>query len=250
MTGLRAAISFLTRLRIRPSRTGDPAIGASIPWFPAVGAAIGLSVGGVYAGLRALEAPAIVASTVAVLGGVVLTGGLHEDGLADTADAMGGVGPEHAFTIMADPAHGTYGVLSLVGSVLLRVGALASMPSGTGVFVAVSANAVGRGAAVGVMAAFRSARPTGLGATYCDRIRRSVAIAGITPALVLTIGRLGWSGLASIVVAAGIAAAIGLATHRRYGGVTGDVLGAVEQLTEMSTYLILATITVRSMELV
>jgi adenosylcobinamide-GDP ribazoletransferase len=248
MTGLRAAISFLTRLPVRPSRTGDPAIGASIPWFPAVGAAIGLAVGGMYAGLRALEAPAMVASTVAVLGGVVLTGGLHEDGLADTADALGAGGPDHAFTIMVDPSHGTFGVLSLIASALLRIAALASVPPGTGVFVAVSANAVGRGAAVGVMAASWGARATGLGATYCDRTRRSVAIAGIIPALVVTIGASGWRGLASVVVAVGIAAALRVAAHRRYGGVTGDVLGAVEQLTEMSTYLVLAIVAVRSMK--
>jgi adenosylcobinamide-GDP ribazoletransferase len=246
MTGLLAAISFLTTVPVRPSRAQDPAIGASIPWFPLVGAAIGLAVGTTYAAVRALEAPGTVAATVAVFVGVVLTGGLHEDGLADTADAIGARGPEHAFTIMSDPTHGTYGVLSLIASLLLRVAALAAMPPAPGLLMAVSANTVGRSATLGLMAMSRSARETGLGATYINQTRRAFDIASTTPAMALVIGASGWGGLVSALGAVAILAAVRVIAHRRYGGVTGDVLGAAEQLTEMSTYLILATLAARS----
>lgn len=249
MTGLIAAISFLTTVPVRPSRTRDPAIGASIVWFPVVGAAIGLVVGTTYVAVRAVEVPTIVAATAAVVMGVVLTGGLHEDGLADTADAITARGPEHAFTIMADPTHGTYGVLSLVASLLLRVAALAALPPATGLLIAVSANTVGRGATVGLMAVSRRAREEGLGASYIARTRGIVSIACLTPAVGFVTGVSGWGGLVSALVAVAIVAVVRVMAYRRYGGVTGDVLGAAEQLTEMSTYLILATLAAPSIEL-
>lgn len=248
MTGLLGAISFLTRLHVRRPPVVDPAIGVSIPWFPAVGAMIGMAVGGVYVGLRALDTPALVASSFAVLGGIVLTGALHEDGLADTADALAARDPESALAIMADPAHGTYGVVSLIASVLTRVAALAAVSPLTGLFIAALANMVGRGSAVGLMAASRRARGTGLGATYVDRTRRSLAIVGITPALVLVIGAARWAGLVAILAAVAITAASGASAHRRFTGVTGDVIGAVEQLTEVSSFLILGTVAARSLE--
>lgn len=246
--GLIAAISFLTRVPVRSSRARDPAIAASILWFPMVGAAIGLVVGTTYAAVRAIEAPATLAATVAVVVGIVLTGGLHEDGLADTADAIGARGPEHAFTIMSDPTHGTYGVLSLIASLSLRVTALSAVPPTAGMLIAVSANTVGRSAAVGLMAVSRSARQTGLGATYITRTPRAVGIACTTPVMALLIGFSGWSGLVSALVAVAIAVVVRVIAYRRYGGVTGDVLGAAEQLSEMSTYIILATFAARSIE--
>lgn len=249
MTGFIAAISFLTRVPVRPSRAREVAITASIPWFPVVGAAIGLAVGATYTGLAGLEAPAMVASTVAVVGGVVLTGGLHEDGLADTADAIAARGPEDAFRIMADPAHGTFGVLSLIASVSLRAVALAAVPPATGLLIAVSANTVGRGATVGLMALSRPARETGLGATYVERTRRSVALACGIPMVALVIGTSRWAGLVSALVAIAISLVVGVIAYRRFGGITGDVLGAAEQLTEISTYLILATFASGSVEL-
>jgi adenosylcobinamide-GDP ribazoletransferase len=247
MTGLICAISFLTRVPVGSSRARDPAIAASILWFPVVGAAIGVVVGATYAAVRALEAPETVAATLAVVVGIVLTGGLHEDGLADTADAIGARGPEHAFTIMSDPTHGTYAVLSLIASLSLRVTALSAVPPAAGWLIAVSANTVGRGAAVGLMALSRSARQTGLGAAYITRTPRAAGIACTTPAMALLIGLSGWGGLVSVLIAVAIVLVVRVVAYRRYGGVTGDVLGAAEQLTETTTYLILGAFAARSM---
>ena len=87
MTGLLGAIQFLTRLPVRLASPPSPA--DTVPWYPVVGALIGLIVGGLAAGLAELV-PTAVAAAVAVLAGVLLTGALHEDGLADVADAFAG----------------------------------------------------------------------------------------------------------------------------------------------------------------
>src|SRR5262249_54628222 len=84
MRNLRAAITFLTRI---PIPVSDAPLTAAVPWFPIVGGMIGLTVGLVAAGLLELV-PALVAASVGVLLGVLLTGAFHEDGLADVADAF------------------------------------------------------------------------------------------------------------------------------------------------------------------
>ncbi|MGZ4700945.1 MAG: adenosylcobinamide-GDP ribazoletransferase, partial [Ilumatobacteraceae bacterium] len=83
LTGLLAAIQFLTRVPVRLRR--EPDVAASVPWFPLVGALIGAAVGGAAAGLWYLVPP-VVAASVAVVLGVLITGAFHEDGLADVAD--------------------------------------------------------------------------------------------------------------------------------------------------------------------
>src|SRR5205823_10740767 len=120
-------------------------------WFPVVGALLGLGAAGVYAGTR-LVLPSLVAATLAVCVAVLLTGAFHEDGLADTADAIGGGwNREDALRILKDPTHGTYGVLAIALSVLLRVGAVAALDGWAALAVLPAAHALSRGAAVGLL---------------------------------------------------------------------------------------------------
>ena len=85
----------------------------SVPWFPVVGAVIGLMIGMVWLGLNELVSP-LTSATIAVMVGVMITGAFHEDGLADTADSLGGYTPERRLEIMKDSRVGTFGVLALV----------------------------------------------------------------------------------------------------------------------------------------
>ena len=121
------AASFLTRLPLRfPSPSAEPdLLPRTMTWFPLVGAGIGLITGLVYLSASGLGATPALAGWLAVVATVVLTGGLHEDGLADFADGLGGGNTrEEKLAIMRDSRIGSYGVLAMVLVIGLRVSAL------------------------------------------------------------------------------------------------------------------------------
>lgn len=102
----------------------------------------------------------------------------------------------------------------------------------------IGANALGRGAAVALMATSRPARSEGLGAAHVASLRRGAAVLGIVAGCAITIVALRWSGLAATVLAAVIALGVRAVALRRWGGVTGDVLGATEQLVETGVFVV------------
>jgi adenosylcobinamide-GDP ribazoletransferase len=247
MTGLAGAVVFLTRVPLRV-RTVPP-VAACVPWFPVVGALIGLAVGGVAVGLAEIV-PLAVAAMVAVLVGVLVTGAFHEDGLADVADALvGGWDVEQRLRILKDPRHGTYGVAALCGSIVLRVVALGSLAPRDMFIGAVAAHTLARTAAVGWMLGAPTARHDGLGADYVRSLRRLPALAGIVGGLAITTIGLAlvatwWWVLPLVGLTLGATGVLVLWARRRIGGVTGDVLGAVEQVGEMTVLVTLTALAV------
>ena len=240
MRNLRAAITFLTRVPVPIS--GTPSITAAVPWFPVVGAMIGLAVGGVAAGLLQVV-PAIVAASIAVLFGILLTGAFHEDGLADVADAFaGGWTREERMRILDDPLHGSYGVAALCGSIVIRVACIASLGFSSAAAFAciVAAQTLGRAGAVGLMAAVPTARPDGLGAEYALSLRPRSALIGAVSGVAIAAIAVGWWVGPFVAAAAVGVAGVGWLTIRKLGGVTGDVLGTAEQVVEC---LVLVTAT-------
>jgi adenosylcobinamide-GDP ribazoletransferase len=230
MTGFLAAVQFLTRVPVRLARAPEPT--AAVPWFPVVGVLLGLAIGGVAAGLGELV-PFTVAAAVAVLLGVLMTGAFHEDGLADVADAFaGGWTVEDRLRILRDPLHGSYGVAALTGSILLRVVAVASLPPAAAVAGLVAAHALARSAAVAAMLLLPVAGPSGLGADSARTLRRTPALLGITAGVGLSALAAGWWVGPAALAAVGAVLVVGLLAVRRIGGITGDVLGAIEQVAE------------------
>jgi adenosylcobinamide-GDP ribazoletransferase len=235
--GLLGAVSFLTRVPVGVGVREPRELAASVPWFPLVGAGVGLAVGGVYLGARQLLPP-LPAATLAVVAGVGLTGAFHEDGLADTADAFGGHHDrEGTVRILKDPRLGTFGVLAVAASLLLRAGAVAALPPGAALAALPAAHALSRAAAVWVMTSFPAAGETGLGASYVLALSRRRALVGVAAGLAVALVLAGttavWAGAAAAMAAVPLAR---LAT-RRIGGVSGDVLGAVQQLGELAVLL-------------
>jgi adenosylcobinamide-GDP ribazoletransferase len=240
MANLRAAVAFLTRIPVRIDRQSD--LAGAVPWFPLVGALVGLGVGGVAAGLVHVV-PAVVAAAVAVLFGVLLTGAFHEDGLADVADAFaGGWTVEQRLKILEDPLHGTYGVAALSGSIIVRVVCVGSLGFSPAIAFAclVAAHTLARGAAVGLMISLPAARPDGLGAEYVRGLSRGRALLGIAAGIVVASLATGWWALPFVAAGAIAALVMGWLSMRKIGGITGDVLGAAEQIAEC---LILSTAT-------
>jgi adenosylcobinamide-GDP ribazoletransferase len=232
MRALAGATGFLTRLpvgsRMRLDET-DLVRGALL--FPIVGAALGGLVGGTGA-LLGLALPALLAAALAVSLEVAITGALHVDALADSADGLAGRDRTHTLAIMRDHALGTYGACALVLDLLAKVLALGTLVAEAETFVLVAAFAVSRAAPLPLAALLPYARPGGgTGALLADRLGVVAAGAGVVLALAIAVAASGpWAGVAfgSLVLASGV---VGVAAWRRLRGVTGDVMGAAIELT-------------------
>jgi adenosylcobinamide-GDP ribazoletransferase len=233
-----AAVQFLTRVPVRRAIAAD--LAAVVVWFPVVGALIGAACGGIAAGLDHVV-PAAVAAAVAVLAGVLLTGAFHEDGLADTADAVaGGSTIERRLEILQDPRHGSYGVAALCGTIVVRVVAVAALAPAAAFAGLVATHALARGAAVAAMGVAPVARQHGLGAGYARRVGAGRATAAALVALAIAAAATGWWAGPLALAAAVAALAVWWLAGRALGGITGDVLGAIEQVAEC---LVLVTVT-------
>ncbi len=228
----RFAWAFLTRLPGGSHPLDERDLGRMVPWFPVVGAVLGALIGASYWALNGPLGPMLAAIT-AITVGVVVTGAFHEDGLADTADGLGGMEAERRLAIMKDSRVGTFGSLAIVLSSLARVVALAGLGAADGWLALIAAHTVGRTMATLVMITTTPARADGLGTSYTDDVPRAavLAVAGL-----VSLGALG-AGLGSAVgLVAAAVGAVGVAAlaRRAFGGTTGDVLGAVEQIGELA----------------
>ena len=242
---LRASLLFLTRVPLKAARAeGDaPPLGRAVRAFPIVGALIGL-VGGIVYGIAAgIGLPDIVAAVLAVGAGALITGALHEDGLADMADGFGGGStPERKLAIMRDSRIGAYGVIALVVVLAAKVGAISDLGS-TGFVIAAmtAAAAASRAAMPAVMLWVEPARSDGLAAD-AGRPPSTHVWTGLALAAVLAVGLLTWSGLVAFIVAGLGTAAVAWLAERQVGGHTGDVLGGVQQFSEVLFLLTLAAV--------
>lgn len=236
-SGATLAVAFLTivPVKVRGTVTG---LSAAAPWFPLVGALAGGAAGGV----RYLAEPAFgasVAATLAVATLVVLTGALHQDGLADCADGLGARGDrERRLAVMRDSAIGAFGMLALLGWGLLLTSALAELTRTEALKALVTAGIAGRWAALVHATAAPPARRDGLGASFdVAPVALLVASAAALAGALLLIGPL--QGLAALGAALLVAGAVTLWARRTLGGRTGDTLGATVALAEVAVCLTL-----------
>jgi adenosylcobinamide-GDP ribazoletransferase len=239
---VRAALLFCTRL---PIPGAAPVTGADIAragWaLPVAGAIVGLIAAGVYwlAGLAGL--PALPAAGLTVAATLVVTGCLHEDGLADVADAFGGHTRERRLEIMRDSRVGTYGACALSISLLLRTAALASIAaSAAAAPVLIAAHMAARAGMPLFMGLVPPARVDGLAAAVGRPPPASTAAAVLLGALALFLALGPAAGSCAIVLLAAGLALLAWFSIRQFGGQTGDVLGAVEQLGEIAILLVAA----------
>ncbi len=245
--GLRLAVTLLTAVPL-PRRAGLAApdrstVTAAIYWAPVVGLLIGgLSAGILLLATRVGHTGALLAAVLAVAAGAALTRALHLDGLADFADALGSGRPaDQALDIMKRSDIGPFGVVTLALVLLLQVSALARATElGRGPVAIVAAAVTARLAIV--LACRRTvpaARPGGLGAMVAGSVRVLPA-AVLTAAVLAAAAATGW--IFAVAVAAGLVASAEttLLATRRLGGITGDVLGAVAEITAAVCLLVTA----------
>lgn len=234
--GWKLAVVFLTRVPLRLER--PPPLAAALPWFPVVGALLGLAAGAVFAGLTLVSMPSLPASLVTLAFLVVATGALHEDGLADCADALGPHDLARRLEVMRDSRIGSFGVMALVLVTLARIAGLAALwAPWLQVTTLVVVGATSRTAMAALMATLPPARSDGLAAGAGTPEGWRLALTLVLPAGLALVLLEPATALALLTTAAAVAAVWARVARRCFGGQTGDVLGAGQQLVEAGMLL-------------
>lgn len=239
---IRAAMTFLTRLPVGGRhRTLDACAWA----FPIAGISVGVTGAAAFwlAGWAGL--PSWIAAFLTLTATALVTGALHEDGLADAADGLGAGGSvDRKLEIMRDSRIGGYGALALILATGIKSAAIASFvpgPSGAAAILAV--HVLSRAVLPGVMALLHPASTSGVAAS----VGRPGTVAAVI-ALILGAAAVGcligplmslWAGLVAVAAAIGTALAVGLFLARSLGGYNGDTIGLLEQLCEIAIMLAL-----------
>ncbi len=238
-----AALGYFTRLPV-PARTGDSAaaLNHSAKYLPAVGLLVG-AIGALVFWLAAQFWPQSVAVLLAMAATIYVTGAFHEDGLADTADGLGG-GWDKAkiLAIMKDSRVGSYGVIAVVIALLGKFALLASLPAGQVALALVAGHAVSRAGAVSLMAGLDYARDdqASKARPLATRLGAGpLAVALLCAALPLALLAPG-QALPAVALAALATLWLAAKCRRWLGGYTGDCLGAAQQVAELGFYLGLA----------
>jgi adenosylcobinamide-GDP ribazoletransferase len=209
-------------------------------YFPAIGALVGLSAGCLFV-LAATVSGSLVAAVAAVAAGALLTGGLHLDGLADSADGLlgGGASRERRLEIMRDPRLGSFGAIALVLVLIGDVAALSQMSPLRALTALVAAGALSRLAMLAVVALVPYVRSEGLGLMVQGKHRAlDIAIGVVFAATASALG--GSRALVALLLVALTAALVVLLAMRRLGGATGDVYGACAELCQLAALLAFA----------
>lgn len=240
---VRMALAFLTRLPVSISSSVPvPGALAHAMWaFPFAGVVTGFIGGAVFIVTTAFGLPHLVSSTIAVAAMIGTTGALHEDGLADMADANGGVTQEHKLEIMQDSRTGAYGVIALILALLLRVIAISAYAnekdSMAVLLLLISAGAASRAAIVATAYFLPAVRPNGLSASAGQPTLMILTQSSII-AIAITLLSLTFPlSIASMIGCMAGAVAVSAMARRLLGGQTGDVLGACQQIAEIGFLL-------------
>jgi adenosylcobinamide-GDP ribazoletransferase len=244
---LAGCLRFYSRLPVPPlPGEGDP---HAVPDFrtlprmlPLAGVLLGLPGAGVLLAAWGLGLGPFLAAGLAVTAGVLVTGALHEDGLADVADGFGGgTTPARRLEIMRDSRIGAYGGVALMLSLALRIGALATLLDRIELLAAPAlllAAALSRSAALAPLALLPPARPDGAGAAVGRPSRQTLATAGALTLLVALGGLALGLPLRGLVLMLGLGLGASLAVtalaRRMIGGQSGDVVGAAQQAAEIA----------------
>jgi len=244
---LKLGFMLLTRLPV-PEISGElPATSSSAWSWPIVGGLIGALTGGVFLFVSWLGLPPVLSAFIAVAASILLTGAMHEDGLADLADGLGGGATvERKLEIMRDSRLGSYGAAAMILSIGMRVTAMAAFADPWVVFTAcIGLSAVSRAFIPVILWLLPPARQAGQGAGASQMAGSQVMYSALIAIMFLI--PLGVN-LAPVLII-GMAISTGVLARwvmRQISGQTGDVLGAVQQVSEITGWLILVAMVTSS----
>lgn len=242
MVGARLAVGFLTVVPAgRLDGLGDAWLSRAAVWFPVVGALVGAAAGGVVVLGDAAGLSSAVSGALGLVAAILLTRGLHEDGLADTADGLGVHGTrERRLAAMKDSAVGAHGALAMACALLVAALALTGLDAEHAVRALVAAHVLSRTAMVLTAATLPNARTEGgLGRGLVVTPPAALVASVIAVAGVLAVAGVS-DGAVALVAALVVAALAGTVQLRVFGGRTGDTLGAVGKLVEVAVLVALS----------
>lgn len=240
---VRLAMMMLTRVPMGLLPDPVPTLAASAWAFPFVGMATGAIGWAVLQGCLALELTPTLAALLALATMTWVTGALHEDGLADFADGIGGGRDrDHRLEIMRDSRIGSYGVVALVLMIGMKAAALSHLGPLTSLAAFVFSGLASRLLMLAVLIWMAPARGDGMGYTATGVLAKAIVPGALV--MVLFALMLGASFLLALFAMALAAALVALLAHRRIGGQTGDVLGAVQSVSETAGWVVLSTLLV------
>jgi adenosylcobinamide-GDP ribazoletransferase len=244
MSGFFTALQFLTIIRIRKKlEVTAEQLAGSMAYFPLAGLVIGI----ILAGTRAVLAsflPQSIADVLVIATLAILTGSLHLDGFADVVDGLaGGRNKERILAIMKDSRIGSFAVVGLVLLLLVKTVALIEVPADVKTKALIAVPVLGRWATVQLASFFEYAR-SGPGtarafATFAGMLEYGIAT--VVTALVV-VGLFLLKGVVILIIVAATVGVIGLFFKRRIGGVTGDVMGAACELSEVVTLIVVCAL--------
>jgi adenosylcobinamide-GDP ribazoletransferase len=242
---IKVAFAFLTRIPI--NHKPEISIQRSAVWFPLVGWVIG-GVTGLLFYFLSQGIPTLPAAAITILFSTLITGGFHQDGLADTFDGLvGGWNTEDRLRILKDSRHGTYGVLSITLQLIIQISLLSTLSPKVGAIAIITAHTLGRLVPIYFMLAPAVPSHEGMGATYSRAVGARDVLASTVLTIALLFGLIG----AHLFIATVIVAIVGLAllvyVKKKIGGVLGDVLGASEQIAESFILLYFVVIATHSL---
>lgn len=235
MKRLILAVTFLTRLPLPiPKNITDKDMGTSTPFFPLVGLIIGLMLVGIDR-LFSIVFPLAVVNAVIFISLIIITGGLHLDGLMDTCDGIfSGKDRERVLEIMRDSRVGSFGVLGAIVIATLKLSLLNILPIANRYSALIIFPMLGRWAMVWGITLFPYARKTpGLGVPFTDYARKNYIIWSALPIIAVLAPLLLWWSVPVIIFAGFAAWVLGKWFSQKIGGLTGDTYGAICEITEV-----------------
>ena len=252
LRAMAAAFTFMTRVPVGRWIAHDLSdLPRSAAWFPLVGTTVGAVGAGVFLLGHQWWSP-LVAALLSTAATVRITGAFHEDALADSLDGFGGGWTtEQVLTIMKDSRVGSYALVGMILALVLKCVLLADLGVQRAAMALLTAHTLGRCASVWLIAALPYVRPEAsgerpsAGRPFVDGVHRGRIFTAALTAIGVAVICLGIAGLIAITVALLLTVVSGRYFRRRIGGITGDALGAVNQLVELGVYLMLAAAPVR-----
>lgn len=239
---LLAALQFLTTipLPLRHKTTAEE-LGRSAACFPLVGLIIGFILAGLN-WLFSLVLPPALVNVLLIVSMVILTGGLHLDGLSDTCDGIGGQKTvEERWQVMHDSRVGSFGVIGIALMLLVKYAALSSIPSQLMMIALIFMPVVSRWAMVYAVFAYPYARPSGLGKFFKQGTRWpgfTIATFIIFTIALVLIPLINLAALITIICIWLIATLMAVYLESKFDGLTGDTYGAINEVAEASTLII------------